>query len=91
MQEATEATVSGSISPSQLKHYLLDCGQGQKFSVNILQGNVNVAVIAPNGTRLGTAQNGVKFWEGILPSNGDYTVEISAPNDSTYTVSIGIL
>jgi serine/threonine protein kinase len=88
---STGSTLTGNISPAQIKRYLVNSGEGQQFSVRILQGNVNVAVIDPSGMTLGTATNSSTFWQGRLPRTGDYTAEITSQNNSNYTIIIEIL
>jgi len=87
----TGEIVSGSISPNQVKRYILNCAQGQQFTLQVTQGTVNVAIVGPQGQVVGTAVNGTTTWQGKLPSNGDYTVEISAPNASAYEISLTVL
>lgn len=87
----TGTTIRGNISPAEIKRYLVNSGEGQQFSVRILQGNVNVALIDPSGLMLGRATNSSSFWQGQLPRSGDYAVEITAANNSNYTVSVEVL
>lgn len=88
---STGTTIRGNISPAQIRRYLVNSGEGQQFSVRILQGNVNVAVIDPSGRTLGTATSSSTFWQGRLPRTGDYAVEITSENNSTYAVSVEVL
>lgn len=88
---STGSTIRGNISPAQIRRYLVNSGEGQQFSVRILQGNVNVAVIDPSGRTLGTATSSSTFWQGRLPRTGDYAVEITSENNSTYAVSVEVL
>lgn len=88
---ATGATVGGSLAPNQRKRYLLRCLEGQQFTVQVVQGNVNVALIDPAGRILGTANNDATQWQGRLPTTGDYTVEIVSPVGSDYAVRIDVL
>lgn len=88
---STGSTIRGNISPAQIRRYLVNSGEGQQFSVRILQGNVNVAVIDPSGRTLGTATSSSTFWQGRLPRTGDYAVEITSQNNSNYAVSVEVL
>ncbi|PZV16617.1 MAG: serine/threonine protein kinase [Leptolyngbya sp.] len=82
-------TVTGAISPQQIRRYLLKAKQGQLVLVKKLQGTVNLSAIAPDGQRLGnTALN--PDWKGRLPSDGDYVFEISANQPSDYVLSFEI-
>lgn len=88
---STGTTIRGNISPAQIRRYLVNSGEGQQFSVRILQGNVNVAVIDPSGRTLGTATSSSTFWQGRLPRTGDYAVEITSESNSNYAVSVEVL
>jgi hypothetical protein len=61
------------------------------MTLQISQGNINMAIIAPNGQKIGNAVNGAPQWQGQLPSDGDYIIEVSAPNQSDYTINIEVL
>ncbi|KAM3116319.1 WD40 repeat domain-containing protein [Phormidesmis sp. 146-33] len=89
-KEGTETSVQGRITANQIKQYLLWCKNGQRMTIQIKEGDLKVTVIAPDGQIIGTA-NTTKQWEEQLPSNGDYTVKISSPTGSNYTVRIKIL
>lgn len=88
---ATGETLRGAVAPHQLQRYLLECGQGQQFILQVWQGNVNIAIRDPEGQILGAAMPGQTGWQGILPSTGDYIVEISAPGGSDYAVEVAVL
>jgi serine/threonine-protein kinase len=70
-------TVTGQISPKQIRRYLLRAKQGQILALKVLQGTINVSTIAPNGQRIGGSSTVSKNWQG------DYVIEVSAvkPND----------
>lgn len=88
---STGATIHDSVTANQLRRYLLQCGSGQRMIVQVPDGNVNLAVIAPDGKTIGTAMNGTTQWQGQLPSDGDYVIEVSAPDQSYYTVNVEVL
>jgi type II secretory pathway pseudopilin PulG len=88
---STKKTISNSVITNQTKRYLLNCGSGQRMAVQISQGNINMAIIAPNGQKIGNAVKGAPQWQGQLPSDGDYIIEVSAPNQSDYTINIEVL
>ena len=87
---STGATISNSITTNQRKRYLLNCGSGQRMTVQIRQGSINVIIISPNNQTIGNAVNGVSQWQGKLPNTGDYIIEISAPNQSDYLINIEV-
>lgn len=88
---ATSTIVQGRIEPKQVKRYLLNCNQKQLFTVQVLQGNINVTVISPDGQIIGKAESNRFNWQGTLPSAGDYVVEVAAPDNSNYTLSFEVL
>jgi hypothetical protein len=87
---STGATIRDSVTPNQKKRYLLNCGSGQRMTVQIRQGTINVIVISPDNQTIGNAVNGVSQWQGKLPNTGDYIIEISAPNQSGYLINIEV-
>ncbi|XZN98798.1 MAG: hypothetical protein ACM65K_11220 [Microcoleus sp.] len=87
---STGATIRDSVTATQKKRYLLNCGSGQRMTVQIRQGSINVIVISPDNQTIGNAVNGVSQWQGKLPNTGDYIIEISAPNQSGYLINIEV-
>ncbi len=83
-------TVTGSIAPDQIRRYLLRAKQGQLVLTKVLQGSVNLSAIAPNGQRIGGTTATSKDWQGSLPMDGDYVIEVSAPQAETYALSFEI-
>ena len=88
---STGATIRDSVTANQRKRYLLNCGSGQRMTVQIRQGGINVTIISPNNQTIGNVANGVSQWQGQLPNSGDYIVEISAPNQSGYVINLEVL
>ena len=86
----TDKTMSGTVATGEIKHYILSSRRGQQFQVQILRGDINISVIAPDGQKIGDAINGNKQWQGLLPMNGDYIVEISSPQNSTSDYALNI-
>ncbi|MBD1943018.1 hypothetical protein H6F50_11710, partial [Coleofasciculus sp. FACHB-712] len=52
-------------------------------------GNVNITVIDPEGQTVGTITDGAQ-WQALLPSAGNYKIEVYAPDASVYTVSFDV-
>ncbi|MEG4500981.1 hypothetical protein QUB05_28185 [Microcoleus sp. F10-C6] len=86
---ATGTTLNSSLRANISKRYLLECNSGQSMTVNVQEGQVSAAIIAPNGEKLGTA-NSTSQWEGQLASSGDYTIEISGDRQANYGVRIEV-
>ncbi|MEG3862049.1 hypothetical protein [Microcoleus sp. herbarium12] len=87
---STGATIRDSVTANQKKRYLLNCGSGQRMTVQVRQGSINVTIISPNNQTIGNTANGVSQWQGKLPNTGDYIIEISAPNQSGYLINIEV-
>ncbi|MEG4033916.1 hypothetical protein QUA03_08820 [Microcoleus sp. S36b_A4] len=86
---ATGTTLSNSLRANLSRRYLLECNSGQSMTINVQEGQVSAAIIAPNGENLGTA-NSTGQWQGQLASSGDYTIEISGDRQANYQVKIEV-
>jgi hypothetical protein len=88
---STGTSIHGSVTRTQKQRHLMQCGAGQSMSLKIGQGAVNVSIIAPDGSTIGTINDGSKEWQGTLPSDGDYALEVSTPDSSNYTINVEVL
>jgi hypothetical protein len=86
---ATGTTLSNSLRANISRRYLLECNSGQNMTINVQEGQVSAAIIAPNGENLGTADS-TGQWQGQLASSGDYTIEISGDRQANYQVKIEV-
>jgi len=86
---ATGTILSSSLRANISKRYLLECNSGQSMTINVQEGQVSAAIIAPNGENLGTADS-TGQWQGQLASSGDYTIEISGDRQANYQVKIEV-
>ncbi|MEG4442317.1 hypothetical protein QUB47_08285 [Microcoleus sp. AT9_B5] len=86
---ATGTTLSNSLRANISRRYLLECNSGQTMTINVREGQVSAAIIAPNGENLGTADS-TGQWQGQLASSGDYTIEISGDRQANYQVKIEV-
>jgi len=83
-------TVTGSLTPKQIRRYLLKAKQGQLVLVKAIQGAVQFSAIAPNGQRIGGTTANSKDWKGQLPQAGDYVIEVSATQPGDFALSFEI-
>jgi serine/threonine-protein kinase len=83
-------TVTGKILPNQIRRYLLKANQGQIVLVKVLQGQVSLSTIAPNGDRIGGSSTTSKDWKGRLPMQGDYVIEVATTQPGDYALSFEI-
>ncbi|UBF25720.1 serine/threonine protein kinase [Kovacikia minuta CCNUW1] len=86
----TGTTVTGEIAPNQVRRYLLKSKQGQILSLKVLQGKVNLSAIAPNGLRIGGSATNSKNWQGRVPMNGDYVIELTTQQAGDYVLSLEV-
>ncbi|CAD0228851.1 conserved hypothetical protein [Planktothrix agardhii] len=85
----TGATVTGMIKPTEKRQYKLECAAGQKMSVDVKEGTVDINILDPNGKNIGTIKNS-KTWQGELPINGDYTIEVSGSKEANFKLNIDV-
>ncbi|MBE9163297.1 MULTISPECIES: hypothetical protein [Microcoleaceae] len=86
---ATGTTLNNSLRANISKRYLVECNSGQSMTIKVQEGQVNAAITAPNGEKIGTADSASQ-WQGQLPSSGDYTIEISGDRQANYVVKIEV-
>ena len=85
------ATSQGTITGNQAIQYSFDGQQGQKVIVSQEQAGTLFTVLGPDGQILDNKANRTKFYEGILPTSGKYTVELSpirGLTQSEYSLSV---
>ncbi|CAD5947028.1 hypothetical protein [Planktothrix agardhii] len=85
----TGSTVTGMIKPTEKRQYKLECAAGQKMSVDVKEGTVDINILDPNGKNIGTIKNS-KTWQGELPINGDYTIEVSGSKEANFKLNIDV-
>ncbi len=81
--------VANSVGPGQLKRYVVNAKQGQILTVNALSSDqpVSFELLMPDGTVLPDASQ-LERWQGFLPLGGDYSVDVTAPERSEFTLEI---
>jgi hypothetical protein len=84
------ATRDGTLSPGQTERWLLDARAGQTMAITIdsADNNTVFAVRDPAWNLLAlvtaTEAESNTFWTGILPADGDYTVEVVSSDGQAY-------
>lgn len=86
----TSTTVTGQIAPGQVRRYLLRANKGQLMVVKTAYGRVNLTAIAPNGQQIGSNTATSKDWQGRLPQDGDYAIEVTADQAGKYALTLEI-
>ena len=81
--------VVNSVGPDQLKRYVVSARQGQILTVDALSSDrlVSFELLMPDGTVLPSASN-LERWEGFLPEGGDYSIDVTASEQSEFTLDI---
>jgi serine/threonine protein kinase len=77
-------TITGELLSGQTQHYVLAAPAGQRFGFKVLQGDLQVRVVAPTGKPLGQSKTG---WQGKAPIAGNYTIAITAKQREDYAIS----
>ena len=82
-------TVTGELNPKHLNRYIVKAQNNKMMIISGVQGNVAVSLISPHGDRIGGTSVQSKSWQGRLPMNGDYILEVSADKRKTdYALSV---
>ena len=76
-------------SPQQSKLYLVNAQQGQIMRVNLRESNATLEIRDPNNQPLDNA-SGVVAWNGQLPSDGQYQIEVSASDPTTFNLDVSL-
>lgn len=87
---ASSATVYGTVYADSKVYYHLGARQGQSMWVAI-GPNSNFVVRAPNGDPISSWDGPDMNWQGILPVDGEYTIEVGtygSADDYSLTVAI---
>ncbi|MBE9064910.1 serine/threonine protein kinase, partial [cf. Phormidesmis sp. LEGE 11477] len=87
--ESQGIRVANSVGPGQLRRYVVSASQGQILTVNALSsdGPVSFELLMPDGTLLPDASD-LERWQGFLPEGGDYSIDVTAPERSEFTLEI---
>lgn len=83
--------VTGSLNPRQVRRYIVKAQNNKMMILSGIQGAVNVSVISPRGDRIGETTVQSNSWQGRVPMDGDYVIEIATEKvKSDYQVGIEI-
>ena len=82
-------TVTGELNPKNLNRYIVKAQNNKMIIISGVHGDVAVSLISPHGDRIGGTSVQSKSWQGRLPMDGDYILEVSADKrKSDYTLSV---
>ncbi len=81
--------VTNSVGPGRLKRYIVNARQGQILTVSVVSSEqpVSFELLMPDGTLLPDASN-LERWQGFLPLGGDYSIDVTAPARSDFTIEM---
>ncbi|MBD1822557.1 serine/threonine protein kinase [Cyanobacteria bacterium FACHB-DQ100] len=85
-----QTTVTGEVQPKQGQRYLLKASGRQIMTVRSLKGDVSVAVLAPTGQRVESRSAEAHHWQGRLPMDGEYTVEVTSKRKQSFALAFEI-
>jgi serine/threonine protein kinase len=77
-------TVTGEVVKQQPRRYIAKLKAGQTISFKVLQGDVKVSAIAPNGQAIGSSATS---WRNKIANAGDYIFEVSTQKREDYALS----
>ena len=86
----TSATVYGNVAANASDRWVIGARAGQTMEVS-LQGGGVLIIVGPGGTVLLSDHAGASTWAGILPANGDYSIDVKSTGAAiSYALSVGI-
>ncbi len=82
-------TVTGTLKPKQVKRYITKVQNNKMMILSGSLDDVMVTVTTPRGERIGGSTVQSKSWQGRLPMDGDYVIEVATDKvKSDYQLSI---
>jgi hypothetical protein len=85
------ANLQDNVAVGQIRRYLLNCGTGQTMRIRTSQGSVRILIKSPNDQVLGEIAEGGNLWQGSLPTDGDYQIDVSSSSSSNYLIAVEVL
>ena len=84
-------TVTGTLQTQQMKRYFVNAKNSKMMILSDVQGAVTVGILTPKGVRIGGTSVQSKSWQGRVPMDGDYVLEVTSEKQATpYALSIEI-
>ena len=82
-------TVTGKVSASYKRQYLLKARSRQIVAVKVVKGDVSFSAIAPDGQRIGDSSKS-REWQGRLRTDGEYTIEVSSARTENFALLVEV-
>lgn len=89
-QGSSIGSAGGRLLRGDRHRYLLKARAGQTLDVTVPQGKVRVQIFKPDGQRWTRLEPGQRKLKRALPANGDYRLEVTAPEESGYSMVVEI-
>ncbi|NDJ17589.1 serine/threonine-protein kinase [Myxacorys almedinensis] len=86
----TSTAVTGESRANRIRRYLVPAKTRQVMAVRVLKGDISLSAIAPNGRRIGGSSTNSRDWQGRLPMEGDYVIEVSSPKTENFALSFEV-
>jgi len=83
-------TVTGQLSAAQIQRYLVRAKRGQLMRVKLLEGKAQIIAIAPSGQPINQEKPNLSEWQGALPQDGDYVIELTAEQPQSYALLVEV-
>ena len=94
LQGSGNTVLEGESRANQIARYTITCEQGQQLTLDLLEGDINIKVIDPDGitiaTAITTSVNQTTQWQGSVSTRGDFILEVATINESHYSVSVSL-
>lgn len=87
---STETVLSHRITPNDPQGYRLQAGAAQELTVQVLEGEVRLRILDPQGQFLGTVTPDSQIWQRILPLQGTYALEVITDEPTDYAIRVAI-
>lgn len=89
---AISATVSGSTSAIAPARYILRANGGQQMNVTLAADNTSayITVIGLSSANVAAAGGSIHNWAGVLPTTGDYIIEVLNPGTGLANFSLTV-
>ena len=85
----TATTVSDRANPQIIHRYLVRATEGQIFKAAVRDGAVTLNISSPDGKAIQDAAN-VVSWENQLPMSGTYQIDVTAAQDTNFSLDISV-
>lgn len=83
----TGVQITGNVNPQVIRRYLVNARQGQVLNVGV--SGARLTVRYPDGRPVEDASNRPS-WQGTLPRNGEYQIDVFADQDANFTLELNV-